>query len=793
MASNGSVSNPEAKKPSGRAGQPTRRSFLKASGLAVAATAISSSGGVAEALPYQASRARTPVAPRGTRPVDFVNLLQGTQSTPVFSHGGTLPIAAAPFGMAHWTIQTQANNPWMFQPWARRTQGFRCTHQLSTWLDDYGHAVFMPFRGKVTAGASARASSYIPEDAVLTPYSLELFLLRYRAKVELIPSERCCVITADFEAADPAEIDTAVGLIIDIPATLSSPVAEKGKRRVQFTSTATSGGTPENFATYYVVEFAEAWDGFEVLPHTEHEKKDQQIAVVTFAAGTRLQARVGTSFISYEQAAYNLEHELGSRSAAALKQALAETWNQQLSLIEIGGASEEQSRTFYSCLYRTMLFPRVFHEPKPGTREMHHFSCFNGRVEPGVMYADHGYWDVYRAWYPLGTILFPERVGEILEAWVNAYKEGGWFPQFPAPGYRACMSGSLIDSLFADAISKNVGTFDRETVFAGLKKHATEPGDPDKGYGRVGVELYMKLHYVPADQIEQSVAETADAAYGDFCIAQIAKLLGKQEEYAAFTARSQYWRNVYDTSVGFFRGKNADGAWLSPFDSFTWGSPYEEGSAWQHRWDAPHAVPGLIEAIGGRPAALDALGKMVSVPPIFHTGVYGTEIHEMSEMAAVPFGQYAHSNQPSHHLLYLFAEAGRPDLTEHWVRRTLNELYSPDSFPGDEDTGSMAAWYILSSLGFYQVCPGVPEYTLGSPLFPSATVHLPGGKTLKVQADGNAADAMYVRSVAWNGASRSGQKLQHHDLVAGGTLSFQMTPRTEAVSSALMGVAAGLP
>ena len=289
----------------------------------------------------------------------------------------------------------------------------------------------------------------------------------------------------------------------------------------------------------------------------------------------------------------------------------------------------------------------------------------------------------------------------------------------------------------------------------------------------------MLLHYVPADKIEQSVAETADAAYGDFCIAQIAHTLGKQGDYAHFTERSTYWRNVYAPGVKFFRGKNSDGSWLAPFDSFVWGSPYEEGSAWQHRWDAPHAVPEIMQVMGGQSAAADALEAMVATPPIFHVGVYGSEIHEMSEMAAVPFGQYAHSNQPSHHMLYLFAHAGRPDRLQFWARRVMDELYSPDSFAGDEDTGSMAAWYILSSLGIYQVCPAIPEYTFGSPLFRRATVQLPNGKGLTVEAPGNSPENLYVRSVRFNGNRRSGPTITHAELVDGGTLRFEMTARKQ--------------
>lgn len=757
-----------------------RRNFLKISSLATAGAVLAPETGAAASTAAPTSF-ESPESPAGTpqSPVDLANLLQGTQSTPKFSHGNTLPIAATPFGMAHWTIQTDAGTPWFFQPWNRRTQGFRCTHQLSPWLYDYGFATFLPVSGVVNAEANARASSYIPEQAKLAPHSLELFLLRYRARVELVPTTRCCMLTASYDAPRPGDVQPKPGLIIEIPSLQGDLVQHKDVCQLQFASNETSGGTPPNFATYYVVQFPEQWESCEVEHHKDRSGADRQTVSVSFKEGTQLEARIGTSFISYEQALYNLQQEVGTSSSATLKQRAADEWNGMLRRVEIEGASPEQARTFYSCMYRALLFPRTFHEPVPNGTGVHHYSAFNGKIEPGVMYADHGYWDVYRAWYPLASILFPEKLSEILQAWVNAYREGGWFPQFPAPGYRACMSGSLVDSLFADAVAKNVGSFDREVVLAGLKKHATQPGNPDKGYGRVGVEEYMKLHFVPADKIEQSVAETADAAYGDFCIAQIAKQLGKQKDYAYFMERSAYWRNVYDRQVGFFRGKNADGSWLSPFNSFVWGSPYEEGSAWQHRWDAPHAIPQIMETMGGQAAAADALEQMLATPPIFHVGVYGSEIHEMSEMAAVPFGQYAHSNQPSHHMLYLFAHAGRPERLQFWARRVMNELYSPDGFAGDEDTGSMAAWYILSSLGIYQVCPGIPEYTLGSPLFTRAIVHLPEGKTLTVHASGNSPEAVYVREVKFNGQRRTGPVVTHAELMAGGTLGFEMSARAK--------------
>lgn len=740
-----------------------RRAFLKASGLASLGAVLSGeSTARAEAAaeePYQGTTA----SPK--YPVELVNLLQGTNSTEEFSRGNTLPLAAMPFGMAHWTLQSHDDTPWLFQPAVQRIQGLRCTHQLSPWLNDYGYAAFLPFRGEIRFEAANRASSYSVETARLKPYSLALFLLRYRAHVEVVPTDRCAVLTAKF---DPSETAETPGLVFDIPDLSGDIQPQPGQRRILFTSKKNSGGVPDNFATYYVVAFPQPWTSFEVKQFGDH-----QVGVVRFPIGQDIEARIGTSFISFEQAALNLKKEVGGSSVDTLREAGAARWNEQLRRIEIDGASHDQQRLFYSCMYRTLLFPRIWHEPD-AEGKLHHFSAYNGKVMPGVMYADQGYWDTYRAWYPLMTIVFPERLGEILQAWVNAYKEGGWLPQFPAPGYRACMTGSLIDSVFGDAAVKGISGFDLATAYEGLHKQATTPGDPAKGYGRAGLEYYLKLHYIPADRISQSVAETTDAAYGDFCIAQVAKTLGKQDDYTYFMKRSEYWRNVFDPAVKFPRGKNSDGAWLTPFDSFTWGSPYVEGGAWQHRWDAPQNIPGLIDAMGGETAAAAALEKMLTIAPIFHVGVYGVEIHEMSEMAAVPFGQYAQSNQPVHHLLYIFPHAGRADRTQFWARKVMRELYTPDNFPGDEDTGSMSAWFILSALGFYPLCPGKPEYTLGSPLFPRATLHLANRKTFIVEASGNGPDAVYVRGVRLNGQPHQGVTLDHSAIMQGGTMRCEM-------------------
>lgn len=745
--------------------QTDRRSFIKASGLAAVSSMLAPQG-EAEATdsrggPKQ-SGAPHPAGP--SSPVDKVNLLQGTDSTFEFSRGNTLPIAAMPFGMAHWTMQSYVDTPWMFHPEARRFQGFRCTHQLSPWLDDYGFATILPFRGTIRLDAASRSSSYRPEEAHLTPYSLQLELMRYRAHAELVPTERCAMLRATFEDSGGGDS----GLLFDIVAEGDNFESDDSNRTLRFKTRANAGGVPDNFATYFVVKFAAAHLGLEVKQDGKH-----QVGVVRFRAGNSIEARIGTSFISFDQAAINLEREIGDVSLEELRERGAKTWNEQLGVIAIEGGSDDQQRTFYSCLYRTLLFPRMWHE-LDAQGEMRHFSAFNGRVMPGPMYADHGYWDLYRVWYPMMSVLFPERLGEILQGWVNAYQEGGWLPQFPCPGYRACMTGSLIDAVFGDAAVKGISGFNLGAAFEGMKKHATQPGDPAKGYGRRGVEFYLRDHYVPENRIEQSVAETVDAAYGDFCIAQVAQVLGKHEDAAAFLERSQNWHNVFDPQVKFLRGKNEDGSWVTPFNPFTWGSPYVEGSAWQHRWDAPHDVQGLFEGMGGESAAAGFLEEMLTIAPTFHVGVYRMEIHEMSEMAAVPFGQYAHSNQPVHHVLYLFAHAGRPDRTQYWARKVMAELYSPDNFPGDEDTGSMSAWFIMSALGFFPACPGKAEYTLGSPLFSRAVLRLGKNKTLTIDAQGNGEQAVYVREVSLNNQTLSGHTVDHKALMQGGTMRFTM-------------------
>jgi predicted alpha-1,2-mannosidase len=742
----------------------SRRSFLKMAGGAAAL--VSSLDGIhaaAEVSPLQPAPAvaRTKESASASALVDYVNPLQGTDSTSLFSRGNTLPIVALPFAMAHWALQSSDANPWFFQPHDERLQGIRCTHQLSPWLGDYGYATFLPFNGESSPEAAERASSYRARELEIAPHSVSVRLMRYRCLMELTPTERCSVMRFTFDESGPA------GVFIDLPGDDAEAHFDDSRRTVTALTRANRGGVPAGFATYYVVRCDGQTTSFDVK-----ELKGRRVAVLRFTAqaGKPVTLRIGTSFISFDQAARNLTNEVGDKPFDQVKSEAASAWETALGRVRIQGASETQRRVFYSCLYRTLLYPHMWHE-RDASGNLVHMSCYSGKVEPGFMYADHGYWDDYRAWYPMMALLYPERLSEILNGWVNAYKEGGWFPQFPCPGYRNCMTGSPIDFVFGDAVAKGITGFDVQAAFQGLKKHSTQAVPPGLGYGRPAVKEYAKLGYIPCESVVGALAETLDSAYGDFCIAQVARAAGLPDEAATFERRSRNWKNIFDPETRFLRSKMADGSWQSPFDPHTWGGPYVEGAAWQYRFAVPYDTDGLIAAMDGRDAFVAALEEMLAQPPTFNVGTYGREIHEMSEMAAVDFGQYAHSNQPVHQFLYMFTMAGRRDRTQYWVHRVLNEFYTPDNFPGDEDTGSMSAWYILSSLGFYSLCPGKPEWILGAPLFEQAEVRFPDGRAIRIDAQTNKPGA-FLNRVTLDGAEVRDPFVLHSAFLKGAHLQF---------------------
>jgi predicted alpha-1,2-mannosidase len=710
--------------------------------------------------------------------VACVRPLQGTDSHFNLSYGNCLPLVSRPFGMTNWCPQTDEGR-WLFSYRAPKLQGIRATHQPSPWIADYGHFTIMPQVGALLPDAGQRSSLVRRGDLEIGPDYFKAQFWRYRTTVELTPTERCAVLRFTFPAAERARI---MFHTFDGPAMVQ---IDPQRRLLSGYTRANSGGVPDSFACYFVAMFSQPiaghgfFQGADLMEHAPQDESERQGAYVEFDARAQqvVEVRVATSFISVEQALRSLEQEIGARSFEEIRADTRAQWNGLLGRAQIEGADERQRQTFYTCLYRALLFPRKWYEYDAAGQPIH-YSPYDGAIYPGVLYADNGFWDTFRTVYPLFGLLFPDKLSEIVNGWVQAADEGGHFPKWASPGYRNCMIGTHLDVVIADAYAKGVRDFDLESAYAAMHKDAYDQGDPHEGWGRTGLFDYIALGYVPADEVAHAAARTQEFAYNDFCVAQIAKALRIEDEARELAGRALHYRNTYDSGVGFMRGRLRDGSWLEPFDEFAWDRrAYIEGSAWQYSWAAPHDPAGLITLMGGPAAFAAKLDQMLATPPYFDATDYGLEIHEMTEMASANFGQYAHSNQPVHHVLYLFTAAGQPWKTHYWVRKVLDELYSPDpgGLPGDEDNGEMSAWYILSALGIFPLCPGHPSYLLGSPLFSKATLHLVNGNTLEIEADGNSPEAVYVRETQLDGQPYTRTWVSHEQLMRGGRLWFAMS------------------
>ncbi|WNS45151.1 GH92 family glycosyl hydrolase [Paenibacillus sp. MMS20-IR301] len=717
--------------------------------------------------------------------LQYVNPLQGTASTYEYSNGNTLPLVARPFGMAAWSAQTQeAGGGWFFHPSHRRFEGIRLTHQPSPWIGDYGHLTLLPQTGPLAIAAAQRSSSFRPEEMLVQPDYFRIRLRRYETLLELTPTERCASIRMTFGRGEAGRV-----IIAPFAGESSFQIDTSGGRMTGYTR-ANSGGVPSNYAMYFVLEWDCDTDAegsglfdqyFEPSPDLSGtgERFGAYIGLRPPESG-QVNLRIGTSFISIEQAEVNLAREIGTSSFDEVRVEAAGVWNGMLNRIQVEDRNEERIRTFYTCMYRVCLFPRVWHEFTAG-EEMVHYSPYNGKVTAGPMYCDNGFWDTFRTSYPLFSLLFPSRLGEILESYVNAYKEGGWMPKWSSPGERSAMPGTLIDAVFADAYVKGIEGFDVEAAYEGLLKHALQAAE-DPQLGRKGYAAYEQYGYLPADQFHESVSNTLDYVYGDFCIAQLAQGLGKEEQYKLFISRAANYTKLLDPSTGFMRAKKADGSWAEGFDPVEWGGAYCEGSAWQCSWAVPHDVMGLAQAMGGKDALLARLDELMTAKPVFRVGSYGFEIHEMSEMAAVDFGQCAISNQPSFHIPYLFTALGYPERTRYWTSRLARELFSAaeDGLPGDEDNGSLCAWYIFTSLGMYPLCPGVPEYVIGRPLYDRITVQLESGKQIMIEAEGDSAenqpaDPDTVSLISLNGQPHHSLFFSHNQLTAGALIQHKLS------------------
>ena len=713
----------------------------------------------------------------GLEPVDYVNPLVGTQSSFQLSTGNTYPAIAMPWGMNCWLPQTGKNGDgWQYTYTANKIRGFKQTHQPSPWINDYGVFSLMPTVGEPVWDEERRASWFSHKAEEATPYYYKVYLADYDVTAEVAPTERAAILRFTFPETDQANV------VIDAFDKGSEITIAPGNRAIFGYTTRNSGGVPVGFKNYFVIMFDRAFTHFvtveDSIAHDDkrHVSCHHAQAVVTFSVprGTRVSARVASSFISPQQALLNLE-ELGTDNLDTIKEKGRQRWNDVLGRIEVEDSDIDHLRTFYSCLYRSVLFPRSFYEIDANGRPVH-YSPYNGQVLQGRMFTDTGFWDTFRSLFPLVDLVYPRMGAWMQEGLVNAYKESGFLPEWASPGHRDCMVGNNSASIVADAYLKGLRGYDIETLWEAVVHGTTAVHPQVKSTGRLGHEYYNRLGYIPYDvKINENVARTLEYAYDDWCIYRLGKALGKPEsEIAVFKERAMNYRNVFDAETKLMRGRLSDGRFQSPFSPLKWGDAFTEGNSWHYTWSVFHDPQGLIDLMGGNQAFCQMLDSVFAVPPVFDDSYYGFTIHEIREMQIMNMGNYAHGNQPIQHMIYLYNYAGQPWKAQYWIHQVMDRLYSPlpDGYCGDEDNGQTSAWYVFSALGFYPVCPGSNQYVIGAPYLDQATLHLENGKTVTITREGN---GCYIQSMTINGQAHGHNYLNHNQLLDGGNIRFVMS------------------
>lgn len=717
---------------------------------------------------------------------DYVNPLMGTQSTFELSTGNTYPAIARPWGMNFWTPQTgKMGDGWQYTYTANKIRGFKQTHQPSPWINDYGQFSIMPVVGRPEFDENKRASWFAHKGETAKPYYYKVYLAEHDVVTELTPTERAAMFRFTFPENEHSYV------VVDAFDKASSVKIDVANRRITGYSTRNSGGVPDNFRNYFVIEFDKAFtykavvDNKTLIAESTETISAHAGAIIGFATkkGETVHARVASSFISEEQAMQNLK-ELGNDTFDTLVEKGKDAWNDVLGRVEVEGGDLDQYRTFYSCLYRSLLFPRKLYEVD-ASGAIVHYSPFNGKVLPGYMYTDTGFWDTFRCLFPLLNLIYPSVNKEIQEGLINTYKESGFFPEWASPGHRGCMVGNNSASVLVDAYMKGVKVDDVATLYEGLL-HATENVHPEiSSTGRLGYEYYNRFGYVPYDvKINENAARTLEYAYNDWCIYKLAKELKRpKKEINLFAHRAMNYKNLFDKETLLMRGKNKDGKFMAPFSPLKWGDAFTEGNSWHYTWSVFHDPQGLIDLMGGDDVFVSMLDSVFSVPPVFDDSYYGQVIHEIREMTVMNMGNYAHGNQPIQHMIYLYNYAKQPWKAQYWLRQVMDRLYTPtpDGYCGDEDNGQTSAWYVFSALGFYPVCPGTDQYVLGAPLFKKATVHFENGKTLEIKAPQNSCTNLYIKDMKVNGAEYSKNYVTHSLLQNGGVVDCVMsdTPNIE--------------
>ena len=692
--------------------------------------------------------------------IEKIDTRHGTSNQNSFSNGNCLPYTGVPFGMNYFAPQTtDEKGSWWFHPGDRTFQGYRLTHQPSPWMGDFSHFVFTPTSGELSDYSLFHAqSSYRPEESLFSPAQLRITQLRYQITSTLTPSMYGGVLTMHYAKKNN-------GLFFAIPGLKDYKKIDD--HHLQFSLINFSGSEDPNFTFYVTLEFSNPITDVQVK-----ENPEQSYLHLLFGDASTQTVQFGTSFIDFKQAERNLQRELSLSPADYLAQSTAK-WDNFLSRIEVEHTDPAHTATFYHNFYRTFLFPQTFYEIDANQQKIH-YDTYSRQVRPGVLYTNNGFWDTYKTVYPLFPLIAADLYGEMLEGFLNSYNETGFLPKWLSPDERGLMPGTLIDAVIADAAIKNIRPDLMPQFLEAMKRGATIQSD-NPNYGRRGTLDYLKYGYVPNTHHE-SVNHTLDYAYSDFCISQVAATLDDTETADFYQKQALNYQNIFDSETGFMRAKKPDGTFTDNFVSTRWGKDYAEGSAWQSSFAVYQDFHGLFEKLGGTDAATQKLVDLCNQSPAFEVEGYGFEIHEISEMAAVEFGQLAISNQPIFHYPYLFSYLGKPEFAQPLIKQLLTNCFNSgtEGYPGDEDNGSMASWYIFSSLGFYPVTPGTGQYVIGMPLVKHATLHLSNGKTLTINATPNMPQQQFISSIKRNGEPVEPLYFDYSDLLTGGDIDFTL-------------------
>ena len=712
----------------------------------------------------------------------FADPLVGTDNTKEISCGNLYPAIARPWGMNAWTPQTgPAGQGWLYDWKDRRILGFHQTHQPSPWIGDYGQFSVMPTTGAEVFAESDRASMFSHKAETAMPHYYRVYLADHDVTVELTPTERSAMFRMTYpETQTPRFIVDALdgGSSIKIDVAQRRITGRSSKMNIRHNEKHL-GLKPLD--CWFVMEFdrpfaaTSVFDGSNLKEGTVSDCAHAG-AVVTFTPTTRdekVHVRVASSFIGPDQAIRNLG-ELGDDGFDALVERGKKSWNDALGRLAASGGTETDMRKFYTCLYRSLLFPRQLHEYDANGRPVHR-SPYGKGILPGRYYCDTGFWDTFRALFPLLAFVYPDRNAEIMEGLSHCYAESGWLPEWAAPFHRNCMIGQNSASVIADAYL--AGCMDDTTankLYEGLVKATSATGSLIST-GRIGFMEYNTLGYVARDGADgnQSASRTLEYAYDDWCIWRLGKALHRPDsETGVFLKRSANWRNLFHPVHRMMCGRAKDGSWDPNFNPVRWAFDFTEGTPLHYTWSVFHDIPGLCDAMGGAKAMEARLDSVFAMSPTYDGSFWkGGTTHEIREMVVAGFGQYAHGNQPIQHMIYLYDYVGAPAKARYWTRQAMDRLYAarPDGYCGDEDNGQTSAWFVWSAMGMYPVCPASGEFALGMPLFDKVDVTFPSGRTLSISVAGNSSGAS---GHTFNGNRETKPFVSRQHLSAGGKLVF---------------------